>query len=136
MCCSDLRPCCAGRKVVTVTTHRDFGLTLHHWVLQLNLAWMPLIIGVQKCDVVTRCGVPTALRAALGPLFVVCVSTRTGIDDDEANVATRLRVVSVLASSTTIISSGARLCTTTLCSARMIVLAELYAGMMTETLVM
>jgi hypothetical protein len=61
----------------------------------------------------------------IGPLFIVWVSTRTGIDDDDANVATRSRVASELASSTTIISFGARVCAATLCSARMIVLAEL-----------
>ena len=49
---------------------------------------------------------------------------------------TSASILSVDPSSTTIISSGARVCAATLCSARMIVLAELYAGMMTETLVM
>ena len=76
------------------------------------------------------------LRAALGPPFADCAITRSGTDEVEAKFAAISRVLSVLASSTTMISFGARVCAVTLCSARVIVLSEFYAGIMTETLVM
>ena len=50
-----------------VTRHCSIGVLQHRFVLQLQFLWVPLVVGIKKCDELGVCYVPRGIARATRP---------------------------------------------------------------------